>query len=143
MWSSACRYYQKDIAILERVQQRATKMVKCIRKLDYQDRLKYLGLFSLERRRRRGDLIETFNILKQFDNVNPDQFFERSSTTNLRGHKLKLFKKRVSTTSRKNFISQRVINDWNDLPEEVVEASTVESFKKRLDKHMNSSRYGQ
>src|SRR5664279_4288293 len=50
-------------------------------------------LFSLERRRRRGDLIETLKILKQFDNVNPDQFFERSTTTNLRGHKLKLFKK--------------------------------------------------
>src|SRR5664279_6054594 len=64
-------YYQKDIAILERVQQRATEMVKCIRKLSYQDRLKYLGLFSLERRQRRGDLIETFKILKQFDNVNP------------------------------------------------------------------------
>ena len=136
-------YLQKDIATLERVQRRATKLVKCISKLSYQDRLRYLGLYSLERRRKRGDLIETFKILSKLDDTDPDLFFERSRTTHLRGHSMKLFKKRSSTTARRNFFSQRVVDDWNGLPEEVVEATSVDSFKRRLDKYMDSGRYGQ
>jgi hypothetical protein len=87
-------YLQKDIATLERIQRRATKLVKCISKLSYQDRLRYLGLYSLERRRKRGDLIETFKILSKIDDTDPDLFFELSRTTHLRGHSMKLFKKR-------------------------------------------------
>jgi len=136
-------YLQKDIATLERVQRRATKLVKRISKLSYQDRLRYLGLYSLERRRKRGDLIETFKILSKLDDTDPDLFFERSRTTHLRGHSMKLFKKRSTTTARRNFFSQRVVDDWNGLPEEVVGATSVDSFKRRLDKYMNSWRYGQ
>jgi len=45
----------------EKVQQRATNLVKAIKKWSYEERLAYLGLYSLERRLRR-DLIETFKI---------------------------------------------------------------------------------
>ena len=51
-------HLRKDISMLEAVQRRATRMVPCLRKLDYKDRLKELNLYSVERRYMRGDMIE-------------------------------------------------------------------------------------
>jgi len=101
--------------------------VNCIRKLKYEERLKYLGLHLLERRRR-GDLIETYKIIKNIDDIDASQFFETNNTRNLRGHLYKIYKSYVSKICRKNFFSHRVINDWNKLPNEVVDASTLATF---------------
>ena len=54
---------QKDKMLLEKEQRRAIRMVKGLKKLPYETRLKKLGIYSLERRRLCGDLIETFKIL--------------------------------------------------------------------------------
>ena len=64
-------YKTKDIVALEKVQRRFTKMIPEVRNLDYESRLKSLGLFSLEHiyRRRRGDLIEAFKMSKSGDNL--------------------------------------------------------------------------
>jgi len=66
---------QKDKKCLEKVQRRATRMVKRFNKLPYETRLRKLGIYSLDRRRLRGDLIETFKIITGKEHVDSSKFF--------------------------------------------------------------------
>ena len=58
--------------------------------ISYEERWTKLGLFSLERWRLRGDLIEVYKIMKGIDRVNSWKLFPRSEMTNTRGHKFKV-----------------------------------------------------
>ena len=129
---------KRDIQLIERVQRRSTKLVPELKHLCYEDRLKALGLTTLEQRRKRGDLIEVFRILKGFEKVDHNQFFELNAEGILRGHTLKIKKNRSNTNLRQNFFTSRVVNEWNSLPSSVVEADTINCFKNRLDKYLNS-----
>jgi len=81
--------------LLDKVQRIATRMVKGLKKLPYEIRLKKSSTYSFERRRLRGDLIETFKILTGKEHVNCSKFFQLADVTSgLRGHSLKLFKPR-------------------------------------------------
>ena len=57
-------HYQKDVEALERVQRRFTRMLPGLEGVDYEERLNKLGLFSLEKWRLRGDLIEVYKIMR-------------------------------------------------------------------------------
>jgi len=120
---------------MERIQRRATEMVSSIRDRSYHERLRILGLYSLEKRGLRGDLIEMFKILSGREKVDYQQFFEISARPcDLRGHRLKLFKPRCRLNCRRFSYSQRPIDDWNGLPSEIIESTSVNMFKNRLDK---------
>jgi len=127
---------QKDIQILEKIQRSATKIVHRLKHLCYKDRLDKLGLTTLFVRRKRGDLIETYKILTEKENIEKEQFFQLSNNGYfLRGHTIKLVVTRSRLDIRKYFFSQRVVAEWNRLPEHVVTAPSVNTFKNRLDKH--------
>ncbi|MGH0167508.1 UNVERIFIED_CONTAM: hypothetical protein FKN15_062164 [Acipenser sinensis] len=109
--------------------------------MSYADSLKELNLFSLEQRRLRGDLIQTFKILKGIDNVNPGDYFDLKKETRTRGHKWRLYKGAFRTENRRHFFTQRIVRVWNQLPSNVVEADTLGSFKKLLDEILGSISY--
>ena len=80
----------------------------------------------------RSDLIEVFKITHGLEGLNSEDFFEyRQGPT--RGHEFKFFKHRSRLNVRKYFLTQRVVEEWNKLPVEVVSATTVNSFKAKLE----------
>ena len=133
-WAPSLR---KDVERLESVQARATKLITGIRNIGYERRLAHLNLFSLEVRRLRGQLIETFKILKGIDRVDYRNLFTLSSNqTRSNGWKLDL--PRFNTSQCGNFFSFRIPSIWNRLPANIVESDSVTEFKQKLDKVIHS-----
>ena len=126
-------YRKKDIDKLERIQRRATKMIPELRDLSYESRLLQCGLTTLETRRLRGDQIEVFKIVNGYEDVDRNMFFKLKEGSRTRGHKAALVKEQCRLDMRKYSFSQRVINEWNKLPNDCVNASSVNMFKSRID----------
>ena len=120
--------------MLEKVQRRATKLIKHLSQLPYEERLKQCGLTTLEKRRSRGDLIEAYKIITGKEDLTPAMFFEQPPIQSTRGHRFKLFKKQEKTL-KKAFFSSRVVNIWNDLDDDTVASETTTSFKVALSRH--------
>ena len=76
--------------------------------LPYEERLKKLKLISLVRRQERGNLIETFTILKNLEGIKSEGLSTPEIYGGLRGHLLKLFRRRLHLDVRKYFLPQRV-----------------------------------
>jgi len=129
---------------MESVQRAATILISGVKEFSYDQRLRSAGLTTLEMRRQRGDLIECYKILTGKENIDSHQLFHLSGNSHgLRGHSLKLSLNRSRLDLRKNFFSQSVISSWNSLPQHVVNVTSVNSFKNRLDAHWKTIRYGQ
>ncbi len=87
----------------------------------------------------KGDLILVYTIFHCFlEVVQWQDFFQMADSSSLRGHPLKLRKDRSRLDLRKFTFSQRVVNMRNDLPEEVVTASSVKMFKTKLEAHLKN-----
>ena len=129
-----CPHKLGDIKEIENVQKRATKLVINLKKIPYTNRLQRLKLPTLKYRRLRGDMIEVF---KMTDNIyDPDVSLklEHNLGCSTRGNKYKLLNCTFCHNLRKYYFSARIINIWNSLPNCVVDISTINHFKARLDK---------
>ena len=93
IWSP---HLAKDIDVIQKVQRRATKLIPSISTLSYEARLEELDLHSLFCRRQRGDLIEVFEILNSYYQINPKDIFTLQQDSVTRGHQMKLLNKELA-----------------------------------------------
>ena len=138
IWSPKLK---RDKDALEQVQRRATRLVSGLSHLSYPERLQKLNLPTLEFRRQRADVIETYKVLKGFDKVKygrqcstcGNSMFKTCLSSATRGHSQKL-QVQHQPGPRKAFFAARVIKMRNRLSKHTVEAPNVETFKFRLGK---------
>jgi len=99
----------KDIELLKKVQKRATRMIGVCAGKTNEERLKIVRLTTLECRRH---------------------------ISNTRDYSMKLYKDRVNRDVLKYSFVNTVIEQWNKLPEKVISASSINSFKNKIDKYL-------
>ena len=123
----------RNIKLIESIQRNFTRRLffgKCT--LSYNQRLHLLQLDSLELRRLKIDLVETYKIMYGLENVKFDEFFSFAANLGTRSNGLKLEVTLSKTEIRKHFYSNRIVSVWNALPHYVVTAYSLEYFKKLL-----------
>ena len=118
-------YYQGDIKAVEPVQHRATKLITVLKDKSYEERTRELKLPSLVYRRRRGDIIQMFKITNGLVRMDKEKLFSPTKTPHTRRPPSEGFKEYAVKLIRSRPFSQRVVNDWNNLPVDLVEATSL------------------
>ena len=114
------------------MQRRATKLVKGMENKAYSERLEELKLPSLEYRRKRADVIQTYKIMNNIDRIDGKKFFKPCKEVRTRGHSKRVEQTQCKSLVRRNAFSQRMANDSNALPDAVVVSGSINQFKARL-----------
>lgn len=136
IWSP---HLKKLVDKIEQVQRRATKQLPGLGNLPYSERLKKLKLPTLSYRRVRGDMIELYKFTHEIYDPEVCNCVKLLKNTNIRHstrtNQHKIAQQRPKLEIRRNFFSIRASKIWNKLPDYVVNAPSINSFKNRLDKH--------
>ena len=125
--------YILDQEQIEKIQRRATKLVQDLQNCTYNDRLTALNLPSLKYRRLCRDMIMFYQLLHNHFSLDTSDLFTTATSSTTRGHNYKLFKPQATSRVRSTFFTVRAINDWNSLPNHIVNALTLNDFKIFLD----------
>ena len=125
--------YKKQSISIEKVQRRATRLLKECKGMTYIQRLKYLDIHSLKGRRLRGDLIETFKIFNGFTDLKVNKFFMQPTSERTRNSERKIFIQFHKNKMRRNFFSVRVAPHWNSLTNTMKYATNTNLFKNLMD----------
>lgn len=130
-----CPSSEGDIRTLEKVQKRATRIPYSAVRPAYEVRCRILDIDTLKVRRSRGDLIQKHKIVKGLESVK--WFIEPMSVPSLYGRKSQYRREIVKTCEpRYHFFNNRVVKDWNNLPDHISDSPSTNEFKKSLDEFL-------
>ena len=119
VWSP---HLMKHVKSIEAIQRQATKLAPSLSSLSYEGRLKKVKLANFGiKEETRGYVIVVYELMNKLTKCDWESFFKRSDYPT-RGHKDKLYKLMAKTSLRLNTFSNRIINEWNSLPSEVISA---------------------
>ena len=125
--------YVQDTKRLESVQRLWTRQIKGLEEKDYGIRLNTLNLYSVKGRLLRADLIKCWKIFNGHCPIKPTDLWKLSSDQRNRGHRFKLNVNRCQIDARSRFFTERVIKDWNSLPDWAVSSGSLVEFKAALE----------
>ena len=115
-------------------------MLPRLSNLTYEERLAKIEILSMKYQRMRGDMIMVYKVLNGYE-PSLEHLFEVDNNSITRGHNFKLKKPPFKTTIRQHFFNNRVVNNWNSPPFDVVNATSINSFKNKLDKCWENRMY--
>ena len=113
-------------------------MIRGMEHPSYEERLRALGLFSLEKRRLWGHLTAAFQYLKGAYKKDGDKPFSRACCDRRRSNGFKLKEGRFRIDLRKKCFTMMVVKHWTRLPGEMVDALSLETLKTRLDRALSN-----
>ena len=133
----------KDVKVLEDVQKRAIRMTSGLKGDSYEKKLKEVKMTSLEERRQRGDIIQTWKILNGKDQVQENHWFQRYTEnqgpeTRLSSNSVNLRHKPFRTDVRRHSYGVRVPKIWNDIPMEVRSEVKINQLKNKYDEFISA-----
>ncbi|KAJ7424184.1 hypothetical protein BTVI_07572 [Pitangus sulphuratus] len=108
-------------------------MMKRLEHLSYKERLREPGLFCLEKRQLRGDIMNVYKYLNGGYQEDGARLFLVMPRNRTRGNRQKLMRRKFHLNMRKNFSTVQATMHWNRLAREVAESSSLEIFKNFLD----------
>jgi ribonuclease P/MRP protein subunit RPP40 len=126
-------WLEADKSCLEKFQQRTVSMISGLKGTTYEEKLREIGLTTLEERRHQADMLQAFKIIRGFDKVDSSTWFQGVDvsirTTRSAADPLNLRPQAARLETRRNFFSNRVGEAWNVIPGDIKRSKTVSSFK--------------